>query len=357
MEQNTEFSNVPVYSSPEPQQQTAEMAQAPQAPSAQTSVDQTRALAEVQGAMVIARANPRDENASWMRIRQACKRKSLAERASYAYKRGGQLVTGPSIRLAEVIARSWGNLTYGFREINRTQGQSEIEAYAWDLETNTRVSRQFAVPHRRDKKNGPEELTQERDKYEMVASMAQRRVRACILEIVPGDVVEDAEEQCKKTLESANGEPLEARIRKMLQAFYDNFGVTQAMIEKHLGHKVDAIVDAELVQLKQIYQSIKDGMADRKEFFDLQATGVSETQDQGKKSGGKGKGKEKEQAASRGKGDAPPEQGTEQPAEEPTEGAQPESAIIECPDQDDRPISKQYCNETCEKRQGCPAWE
>ena len=58
-----------------------------------------------------------------------------------------------------------------------------------------------------------------------------------------------------------------------------------------------------------------------------------------------------------GSEDTPPEQGTEQPAEEPTEGAQAESSVIECPNQDERPISKQYCNETCQSREGCPAWE
>lgn len=58
-----------------------------------------------------------------------------------------------------------------------------------------------------------------------------------------------------------------------------------------------------------------------------------------------------------GSEDVPPEQGTEQPAEEPTVDAQPESSTIECPAMDDRPISKHYCSETCQSRQGCPAWE
>lgn len=58
-----------------------------------------------------------------------------------------------------------------------------------------------------------------------------------------------------------------------------------------------------------------------------------------------------------GSEDAPPEQSTEQPADEPTVDAQAESSTIECPDMDDRPISKQYCNETCQSRQGCPAWD
>jgi len=48
---------------------------------------------------------------------------------------------------------------------------------------------------------------------------------------------------------------------------------------------------------------------------------------------------------------------TGQPAESSTADAQAESSVIECPNQDNRPISKQYCNETCTQRDGCPAWD
>lgn len=239
-----------------------------QAPSALATVDQQRAIAEVQAAMVIARANPRDEMRAYQRIVMACKRKSLAEQASYAYPRGGKMVTGPSIRLAEVIAGYWGNITYGLRELNRRAGISEVEAFAWDLETNTRVTRQFQVKHIRDKSEGGKELTGERDIYELVASMGQRRVRACILEVVPGDIVEGAEEECKNTLQGGGGELIEDRIRKAVLAFGE-FGVTKAMIETRLRHKIEATLPAELVQLQQIYRSLKDGMAKREEFFSL----------------------------------------------------------------------------------------
>ncbi len=249
------------------------LTQQTQASSALATVDQARAIAEVQAAMVVARMNPRDEMRAYQKIIIACRRKSLAEQASYAYPRGGKMVTGPSIRLAEVIAGYWGNITYGLRELSRKAGISEVEAFAWDLETNTRVTRQFQVKHIRDKsdnKGGNQELTGERDIYELVASMGQRRVRACILEVIPGDIVEGAEEECKKTLQGGNGEPLEDRIRKMLVAFGE-FGITKDMIEKRLHHKIEATLPAELVQLQQIYRSIKDGMAKREEFFDLTA--------------------------------------------------------------------------------------
>lgn len=263
-----DFTAVKVFSGlPSTVDQGALMTQV-QAPSALVTVDQQRAIAEVQAAMVVARMNPRDEMRAYQRIVMACKRKSLAEQASYAYPRGGKMVTGPSIRLAEVIAGYWGNITYGLRELNRRAGISEVEAFAWDLETNTRVTRQFQVKHIRDKSEGGKELTGERDIYELVASMGQRRVRACILEVVPGDIVEGAEEECKNTLQGGGGELIEDRIRKAVLAF-GAFGVTKAMIEARLRHKIEATLPAELVQLQQIYRSLKDGMAKREEFFSL----------------------------------------------------------------------------------------
>jgi hypothetical protein len=282
------FDEAKVYTGvPVPQQNG--MLQQVQTPSALTSVDQARAIAEVQAAMVVARMNPRDEMRAYQRIVMACKRKSLAEQASYAYPRGGKMVTGPSIRLAEVIAGYWGNITYGLRELNRGKGISEVEAFAWDLETNTRVTRQFQVKHIRDKSDGGKQLTGERDIYELVASMGQRRVRACILEVVPGDIVEGAEEECKKTLQGGNGEPMEDRIRKMVLAFSE-FGISKDMIEARLRHKIEATLPAEIVTLQQIYRSLKDGMAKREEFFDMtnsRAAGQSEKKDEKKQ--GKGK--------------------------------------------------------------------
>ena len=236
------------------------------APSAMATSDQARSIAEVQGAMVIARANPRDEMNAYTKIMKACKRKSFAEQALFAYRRGGTLVEGETIRLAEVAARCWTNMTYGFREINRTADGSEVEAFAWDLETNTKAVRQFQVRHWRDTKTGGKEVTQERDKYELIAGMAQRRVRSCIFELIPGDIVEAARIQCNKTLTEGDGRTIEDRVRDMIEAFVEH-GVNQEMIEDFLSHKIDGIVVQELVRLQKIYTSIRDGIAPASEFF------------------------------------------------------------------------------------------
>lgn len=226
----------------------------------------SRAAQEVQAAIVVAKKFPRDEAASYARIMRACKRKALAEQATYAYKRGGAMVTGPSIRLAEAIAGSWGNMDSGFVELEQSNGESQVMAYAWDLETNVRQTKVFSVPHKRVTKQGEYPLTDPRDIYELVSNQAARRLRSCILAIIPGDITEAAVKACEATLSGDGKEPIADRARKMVSAFSE-IGVTQAMIEARLTHPIGAIVEGELSALRAIYTSVRDGVSKREEWF------------------------------------------------------------------------------------------
>ena len=187
----------------------------------QTEMMISRQAQEVQAAMVIAKKFPRDEVESFNRILRSCQRKSLAESAMYEYPRGGTKVTGPSIRLAEAMAQNWGNLDFGITELEQRNGESQVMAYAWDLETNTRQVKIFSVPHVRSTKKGNVTLTDPRDIYEMVANQGARRLRSCILGIIPGDVVDAAVAECQKTLTTGNNEPLIDRVRKGIKMFED----------------------------------------------------------------------------------------------------------------------------------------
>lgn len=228
---------------------------------------EAKAIAEVQAAYVIAKKFPRNGHEAFMRIMEACKRPFLAEQAMYTYPKGGSLVSGPSIRLAEAMAQSWGNIEFGIREISQSNGVSTVEAYAIDLETNTRKPVTFHVKHERHTKKGVTRLTDPRDVYELVANQGARRLRNCILAVIPGDVQEAAVAQCKKTLESGEM-PLSDRIRMMVAKF-DELGVKVEHLEKRLGHKLDATIAQEIVTLQGIYKAIKDGFAPREDFFDI----------------------------------------------------------------------------------------
>lgn len=229
----------------------------------------SRQAQEVQAAMVIAKKFPRNEVESYSRIMRACQRKSLAEQAMYEYPRGGTKVTGPSIRLAEAMAQNWGNLDFGYIELEQRNGESQVMAYAWDLETNTRQTKVFSVPHIRSTKKGNTVLEDPRDIYELVANQAARRVRACILGIMPGDVIDSAIAQCEQTLIGDTKVPLIDLVRDMADIFQKEFSVPLKSIESYIGCKSEAFTMNDLIRLKKVYKSLKDGMAKREDYFDI----------------------------------------------------------------------------------------
>jgi len=244
--------------------------------SALAQTDQSRAVAEVQAAMMIARMNPRDQIAAMDRILNACSRATLADVAVYQYSRGGTDITGPSIRLAESIAQNWGNLQFGIRELDQRNGESTVQAYAWDVETNTRREVTFQIPHTRYTKRGSYKLEDPRDIYEMVANQGARRLRACILAVIPGDVVEAAVNQCELTMK-AKADTSPDAIKKMTEAFAA-FGVTKEQIEKRIQRRLDAISPAQMVGLKKIYTSLRDGMSTAADWFEIDETGSTPEQ-------------------------------------------------------------------------------
>lgn len=227
-----------------------------------------RQTQEVQASMVIAKKFPRDEADAFNRIMQSCKRTGLAEDALYQYPRGGTRIEGPSIHLAKAEARAWGNINYGIRELEQRNSESMMEAYAWDLETNVRETRNFVVKHERKAKGVVNKLDDARDIYEMNANMGARRLRACILGLIPNDITDAAVEQCNKTLAGDATEPLADRVRNMVVAFTD-LGVTQDMVERRLGYRVEAVNERDIVKLKKIYASIRDGIGSREEWFEV----------------------------------------------------------------------------------------
>jgi len=236
---------------------------------AQADAGQQREIAEVQAAMVIAKRFPRDPVAAMDRILNACTRPTLAEGALYSYSRGGSDITGPSIRLAEAMAQAWGNISFGVRELEQRNGESTVEAFAVDIETNTRQVKVFQVPHERHTRSGVKRLTDPRDVYELVANQGARRLRACILGVIPGDVTESAVKACESTL-TANADTSAEGLKKLLAAF-EPLGVTKEHIEKRIQSRIEAIRPAQVVQLKKVYASLRDGMSSAADWFDMDA--------------------------------------------------------------------------------------
>jgi hypothetical protein len=232
------------------------------------AIEQERAIAEAQGQLILAKKFPRDVNAAYAELMEACRMPAFAATAFYSVPRAGSKVSGPSIRLAEEIARCYGNFQYGHRELGRNEGKSEVEVYAWDMEKNNRSIRQITVQHTMDTREGPKKLRDQKDVDDKIANVASKQVRGRILALVPKWMVESAIEECRKTLAGGNDEPISVRVRKMTQAFA-KYGVTSDHLERHLGHKLDDVLADELVDLMGVFNAIKEGTP-ASDFFGAQ---------------------------------------------------------------------------------------
>ena len=222
-----------------------------------TAVEQSRAVAEVQAAIVVAQQCPRNITSAIAEMQQVCKRKRLAEKAFYSFPRSDGTVSGPTVQLARELARCWGNVQYGLIEMRRDDeyGESEMQAFAWDVEKNSRVSSTFIVPHRRDTKQGPRKLTDMRDIYESNANNGARRVREAIFAVLPGWFVDEAVDTCRQALADGGGVPLPQRIAQAVKA-YEGIGVHVDRIETKLGRPSGKWTDHDLAELHILFRSI-----------------------------------------------------------------------------------------------------
>jgi len=319
--------NIPAYNAPiatRPQQQNQALVE----------VENQRAMAEVQSAIILAKRFPRNTIEALDRIKITCQRPNLADQSLYSYARGGTDITGPSIRLAEAIAQIWGNLQFGIKELEQRNGESTVEAFCWDMETNVRQVKAFQVKHERHTKKGKYALEDPRDIYEAVANQGARRLRACILGIIPGDITEEAVLECEKTLKAKADTSPEA-LKKLIEAF-TAYKVSREQIEKRIQRRLDSITAAQLIQLRKIYNSLKDGMSSPADWFEVvQAVTEEKTNSTDTLKDKIRKGKEKEVIPS-----------------------DPKSAIEVPPDRYECPeggfVTKIVCD-TCKKKDGCPA--
>ncbi len=217
---------------------------------------------EIQSAIVLARRFPRSEDEAFAKLMRACGRTSFAGGAAYAFPRGNQTVSGPSVTLAREAARIWGNIRYGLEIVRDDKDNRQIRGWAWDLETNTKVAAEdeFAKLVQRKKKGGGTEwlVPDERDLRELTNRRGAILIRNCILQLLPRDLIEDALDQSQVTLKDEATKDPDAARKRVLVAF-DALNITAAMLQAYVGRPVGQCSPEEIAKLRTIYQSIKDG--------------------------------------------------------------------------------------------------
>ncbi len=264
---------------PEPPAESFERVALPQqrqhqAASEATKIETSRAIAEVQAAVVVAQQRPRNMDDAVAEMRMSCNSMALAEHAFYRFNRGDGVVADASISLARELARCFGNIDYGLKELSRddVRGMSEMQAYAWDLQKNSRASTIFLVPHLRDKTGGTKKLMSMRDIYENNANNGARRLREMIWQVLPIYFIEEAKDLCRATVKRENSKtPIDKQVAECVAAFA-TIKVSAPMIEAKMGVKIDKLTGDDIVVLRAVYKSLKNGETTQAEEFPDGAT-------------------------------------------------------------------------------------
>ena len=301
------------------------------------------AKARIQSAYIMAYNKPRNQDDSRDRILHACKRPTFAEKVEFSKPVGGKQIKGPSVRFAELALREWGNVLTDVQVLYEDEQTRRSRVMVVDLETNTSFSKEIQITKtvERSNKGDREVVGVRRNKHgaevfivkstddelhNKEAALISKAIRNEGLRVIPSDIVEEALEVAKATLRDRDKADPDAAKKKVLDAF-SGIGVKPRDIQDYLGHSTDAIVPAELEDLRAMFSAIRDGEAKWADYMQPkkeQATAAAAQP--GKAKGGK---KTLEQMA--------------------------EAATVECPNAG-RPVPATDCTD-CSARQGCPAHE
>lgn len=180
----------------------------------------------------------------------------------YSVPRGGKAIVGPSVRLAEIVLSSWGNVRSDSRIVEEGDKQITAEGCCWDLERNVAVRVQ--VRRRITDKNG------RRFNDDMItvtgnAAMAIAR-RNAVFNVIPMAFTR-AVFLAAKDVAIGNAETLSDKRASMV-AYFGKMGVTKDRVGAAVGKpSIDDITLDDLAVLKGFATALRDGDTTIEEVF------------------------------------------------------------------------------------------
>jgi hypothetical protein len=235
-----------------------------------------QATAAVQARYVMAIRKPRD----MMNVRQAilkeCARPGFAESARYSKPVGGKSIEGWSIRFAEAAIRNMTNTLVESAIIYEDAEKRIVRVSVTDLETNTTyptdilisktVERsqlkagQVPIRQRQNSRGAITYLVEatEDDLLVKQGALVSKALRTNALRLIPGDILDEAEAAVAATVKNRGAQDPDA-FRKQTVDGFAGIGISAANLADYLGHGVDTATVDELVELRKVGASIRDG--------------------------------------------------------------------------------------------------
>lgn len=192
---------------------------------------------------------------------------SVAESCSYALPRGGKSLEGPTVRLAEIICSSYGNIRAGARVIANDGKTVTAQGICHDLETNYCVT--VEVKRKITDKNGK---TYNEDMQVVTGNAACAiAYRNAVFKVVPSALVSDVYDKTKQVARGTE-QTLPAKRKKALD-YLHSIKVTDKQICEVLEiKKVEDIDLDKLDTLRGMVTLIKNGESTVKDLFEVSAS-------------------------------------------------------------------------------------
>lgn len=219
--------------------------------------------AEIDTQIATAKAFPRSLTQSIERaLSTATISQEVASSCIYALPRGGRQLEGPSVRLAEIIASSFGNMRTGARVIANDGKHITAQGICHDLETNNCVT--IEVKRKITDKNGN---TFNEDMQTVTGNAACAiAFRNAVFKVIPAALVDTIMQKAKE-VSKGTAATLETRRKKAVD-FFNSKGITNDQICELFDIKKINDIDLDMLQtLVGYYNAIQNDGADVNEIF------------------------------------------------------------------------------------------
>ena len=188
--------------------------------------------------------------------------KDTAAACFYSVPRGGKNITGPSIRLAEIVASEWGNLRVQARIIANDGKTITAQGVCHDLEKNNAFS--VEVKTKITDRNG---RTFSEDMQVIAGNAAcAKAMRNALFKTVPAALLKGAIDKAR-LLSVGQGVEFEETRKKMIE-WYESKGITKKRLFDFLSVKDEADVTPEMViDLRGMATAVTEGTVTIEEIF------------------------------------------------------------------------------------------
>ena len=283
MENNNNY-NVPAEFSPQGNGDLTAQAVAMSASESAAIAMATQQKAIVEARYKMALARPRDLDLVRQKMLKDASRPSFANVAIY-HKPVGNGNEGPSIRFVESAIRNMTNILTETSTVSEDDERRVIRVAVSDLETNTYFSQDVTVTKTVERRKLPQGEKPIRVRansngqpiYILHATddeilnkqnaLISKAVRTLGLRLIPGDLVDEALWEIKKTMAQQDRQDPDAAKHRIIDAFAQ-IGVSVEALKEFVGHELSALTPNEIQLLRTTYTSIKDGETSWKAVMD-----------------------------------------------------------------------------------------